>query len=273
MLLAAVDADFTGSVPEHYERDLGPVIFGGYAADLARRVAAHYPERVLEIAAGTGLVTRRLRGLLPEGAHLTATDVNPPMLDVARTKFRPGDQVMFQLADACALPFPDGAFDAVVCQFGVMFFPDKAQSYREVHRVLAPGGRYLFNVWDSHKYNPFGRITHKLVQRLFPSDTPSFYRVPFGYHEIDPIKEALIEARLADLTVSVVRQEAEVPSLAAFARGLVYGNPLAKQIRARGDVDPDRVIDALIEALRGEVGADPGRTPLQAIVFDTGKHR
>ncbi len=270
--MAATDADFTGSVPGHYDRDLGPVIFDGYAADLARRVAAHNPKRVLEIAAGTGLVTRHLRDLLPEGAHLTATDVNPPMLDVARTKFRPGKQVVFQTADASALPFPDDAFDAVVCQFGVMFFPDKAQSYREVHRVLAPGGRYQFNVWDSHRHNPFGRITHELVQRLFPSDTPSFYRVPFGYHEIDPIKEALIEARLADLTMAVVRQEAVVASVAGFARGLVYGNPLAEQIRARGGVDPDGVIDALIEALRGDIGADSGRTLLQAIVFEAGKH-
>ncbi len=186
--MAATDADFTGSAPEYYDRDMGPVIFDGYAADLAHRAAAHNPKRVLEIAGGTGLVTRHLRGLLPEGAHLTATDIDPPMLDVARTKFRPGEQIMFQTADAFALPFLDGAFDAVVCQFGVMFFPDKAQSYREAHRVLAPGGRYLFNVWDSHRHNPFARITHELVQQLFPSDTPSFYRVPFGYSAIDPIK-------------------------------------------------------------------------------------
>ncbi len=266
-------ARFTGSVPEHYDRDLGPVIFSGYAADLARRVAFHNPERVLEIAAGTGIVTRHLRDLLPTSAHLTVTDINPPMLDVARTKFRSGEQVAFQPADACALPFPDGAFDVVVCQFGVMFFPDKAQSYREVHRVLAPGGRYLFNVWDSHRYNPFGRITHELVQRLFPSDPPQFYHVPFGYHEIDPIKKALIEARLTDTTTAVVRQETEVANLAAFARGLVCGNPLAEQIKVRDSVDPGRVVDALTDVLRGEIGADPGRTPLQAIVFEAGKHR
>ncbi len=265
-------ADFIGNVPEYYERNLGPVIFSGPAADLARRVVSHKPERVLEIAAGTGLVTRLLRDLLPTGARLTATDINPPMLDVARTKFRPGEQVVLQPADASALPFPDGAFDAVVCQFGVMFFPDKAQSYREVHRVLAPGGRYLFNVWDSHRHNPFGRITHELVQRLFPSDAPQFFRVPFGYHAIDPIKEALIEARLTDITVAVVRQETEVANLAAFAHGLVYGSPLAEQIKARGSIAPDRVLHALIEALRGEIGADPGCTLLQTIVFEAGKH-
>lgn len=264
-------ANFTGSVPEHYDRDLGPALFVGYAADLARRVAAHNPTQVLETAAGTGFVTRRLRDLLPAGTCLTATDINPPMLDMARTKFQPGEQVVFQPADASALPFPDGTFDVVACQFGVMFFPDKAQSYREAHRVLAPGGRYLFDVWDSHKHNPFGRIAHGLMQKLFPSDPPQFYRVPFGDHEIDPIKEALIETGFTDIAIAVVAREAEVASLAAFVHGLVYGNPLAEQIRARGSLHPDRVVDALIEALREEVGADPGRMPIQAIVFEASK--
>jgi ubiquinone/menaquinone biosynthesis C-methylase UbiE len=137
------DASFIGTIPEHYDRGLGPVIFADYAADIARRAAAGSPARVLEIAAGTGIVTRQLRDLLPAGADLTATDLNPPMLEAARAKFRPEEQVDFRPADATALPFRDRSFDAVVCQFGVMFFPDKDRSYREIHRVLAPGGRYL----------------------------------------------------------------------------------------------------------------------------------
>jgi len=115
---------------------------------------------VLETAAGTGIVTRKLRDALAKDARLTATDLNPPMLEVARAKFRAGEQVEFQPADATALPFADGSFDAVTCQFGIMFFPGKAKSCSEVFRVLAPGGRYVFSVWDSHRYNPFGRITH-----------------------------------------------------------------------------------------------------------------
>src|SRR5437763_12698414 len=154
---------FVGTIPDHYERGLGPVIFKDFAADIARRVAASRPVRVLEIAAGTGIVTRQLRDLLPSGADLTATDLNPPMLEVARTKFKPGEQVDLQPADATALPFADAAFDAVVCQFGVMFFPDKQKSYREVSRVLVPRGRYFFNVWDSHRQNPFGRIAHEII--------------------------------------------------------------------------------------------------------------
>jgi SAM-dependent methyltransferase len=226
---------------------------------------------VLETAAGTGVVTRQLRDRLPASAHLTATDLNPPMLEIARTKFRPNEQVDFRPADAIALPFPDGSFDAVVCQFGVMFFPEKDKSYREIHRVLAPGGRYLFNVWDAHSYNKFGRIAHEVAASFFPSDPPQFYKVPFSYHQIDPIKDSLVNAGFTDITVAAVRLDKEIPDATLFARGLVYGNPLIDQIRARGGVNPDQVVDVLAHALRAEFGADPGRTSLQAIIFSASR--
>ena len=265
------DASFVGNIPEHYERGLGPVIFADYAADIARRAAAFNPARVLETAAGTGIVTRRLRDLLPAGASLTATDLNPPMLEVARTKFRRDEDLDFRPADATALPFPDGSCDAVVCQFGVMLFPEKDKSYREVHRVLASGGRYLCSVWDSHRYNPFGRIAHEIAGRLFPDDPPQFYRVPFSYHQIDPIKESLIDAGFTDIDIAVLRLEKAIPDTALFAKGIVFGNPLIDQIRTRGGVDPDRVVDAVTQALRTEFGPDPGRVLLQAIIFSARK--
>jgi ubiquinone/menaquinone biosynthesis C-methylase UbiE len=140
-------ADFTGSIPAFYDHGLGPVFFTDFADDIARRVAATAPLRVLEIAAGTGIVTRRLRDILPVEAHLTATDLNPPMLEVARGKFRPDETIEFQPADATALPFPEASFDALVCQFGVMFFPDKDKGFREAHRVLVSKGRCVFSVW------------------------------------------------------------------------------------------------------------------------------
>ena len=264
-------ASFVGNIPEHYDGGLGPVIFVDYAADIARRAAACSPARVLETAAGTGIVTRQLRDILPPGVHVTATDLNAPMLEVARTKFRPGEEVDFRPADATALPFPNSVFDAVVCQLGVMFFPNKDASYREVHRVLAPGGRYLFSVWDSHRHNPFGRIAHETAASFFPADPPQFYTVPFSYYQIDPIKESLVDAGFNDISVAVVRREKDIPDTARFARGLVYGNPLIDQIKQRGGVDPDRVVDTLAQALRREFGADPGRMSLQAIVFSASR--
>lgn len=266
-------AQFVGSIPQYYDQGLGPMIFVDYAAEMARRVAASGPARVLETAAGTGIVTRQLRNALPAGANLTATDLNPPMLEVARTKFRDGDQVEFQPADAMALPFNDRSFDAVVCQFGVMFFPDKDKSYREVHRVLVPGGLYHFSVWDSHRYNPFGRITHEVVGRLFSTDAPQFYNVPFSCHQIDPIKEALTGAGFTDINAAVVSLQKEIPDTANFARAMVHSNPLIDQIQTRGGVDPERVVEAILQELRREFGADPGRMPLQAIMLSARKPR
>ena len=264
-------ASFVGNIPEHYDSGLGPMIFVDYAADIACRAAASGPARVLETAAGTGIVTRQLRDVLPPSAHVTATDLNAPMLEVARTKFRPGEAVDFQPADAAALPFSEGAFDAVVCQFGVMFFPQKETAYREVRRVLAPGGHYLFSVWDSHRHNPFGRIAHETAASFFPADPPQFYNLPFSYYRIDPIKESLIEAGFDHIDLAVVKLYKEIPDVARFARGLIHGNPLIDQIRTRGGVEPDQVVDALAQALRKEFGADPGRVPLQAIVFSAAR--
>lgn len=263
-------AGFIGSIPQHYDRSLGPLIFVDYAADISHRVAACNPARVLETAAGTGIVTRWLRDVLPAGVRLTATDLNPPMLEIARTKFRSGEQVEFQPADATALPFADSSFDAVVCQFGVMFFPDKDKSYREVYRVLAPGGHYLFNIWDSHRHNPFGRIAHEVVGSFFSADPPQFQSVPFSYR-FDPIKESMVDAGFTDINAAVVRLEKEVPDHESLARGLVYGSPIIDQVRQRGGVEAERIVDAIVREYRCEFGTDPGRMPLQAIVFSAKK--
>jgi SAM-dependent methyltransferase len=264
-------ADFSGNIPQNYDSGMGPTIFAGYAADIAQRIASHAPSNVLETASGTGVVTRALRDALPASTQLTATDLNVGMLEIAQAKFRSDEQVAFQPADATALPFPDAAFDAVICQFGVMFFPDKDRSYREVHRVLAPGGRYIFSVWDAHRHNPFGRIAHEVIGSFFPADPPKFYEVPFSYFLIDPIKESLIAARLDRIVVSVVRQHRSVADFSAFARGVVFGNPVFDQIRQRGGVEPIQIQEAVATAMRHEFGGEPGVMPIQAIVFEARK--
>ena len=261
-------ARFTGAIPDHYERALGPVIFADYAADIACRAAASSPERVLETAAGTGIVTRHLRNLLPTGSWLTATDLNEAMLDIARAKFRPGEQVTFMPADATELPFPESAFDAVVCQYGVMFFPDKARSHREVHRVLARNGHYVFNVWDSHAHNAFGRLAYETAARFYPDDPPQFFQVPFGYHSIDAIKASLIDAGFTDIEATVVRLEKQVADPALFARGLIYGTPLIEQIRTRAGMDPERLIEGMTEAFIRELRLGERPLHMQAIVFE-----
>jgi len=262
---------FTGNIPAHYDAGLGPHLFVDYAADLTRRATVAEPTRVLEIAAGTGIVTRTLRDALRDTAHLVASDLNPPMLEIARQKFRAGEKVEFEPADAAALPFADGAFDAVVCQFGVMFFPDKDRAYHEAHRVLGPGGRYHFNVWDSFDFNPFASITHDTVCRFFEREPPNFYTVPFGYHRIDEIKASLTRAGFDGISAQVVSIDKTIPEARLFAKGLILGNPIVDEICAHGTVDPDTIVGEVTCALQTAFGHDPGRMPLQAIVFGARK--
>ena len=224
---------------------------------------------MLETAAGTGIVSRRLRDHLPSATQLTSTDLSPAMIEVARTKFKSAEQVTLQPADATALPFPDQNFDVVVCQFGVMFYPDKDKSYREVHRVLAPGGCYLFNVWDSHRYNAFGRIPHGLLARFFPDDPPQFQAIPFSYG-FESIKDSLIAAGFVDITAHVVRFEKNIGDGSAFARGITFGSPLVDQIKARGADAPEQFHAALVAEFQRELG-NPGKMPIQATVFSARK--
>ncbi|KAF0192208.1 MAG: type 11 methyltransferase [Gammaproteobacteria bacterium] len=262
-------AQFTGDIPENYHRGLGPHLFMDYGRDIARRAAALQPRRLLELAAGTGIVTQLLRDALAD-TQITATDLNPAMLDVARRNLGDAANIRWQPADAMALPFDDNVFDAVVCQFGVMFFPDKDLAYREVYRTLAPGGRYLFNAWDSFEHNPFARVAHETISGFFSAEPPGFYHVPFSYHRVDEIAASLAAAAFTDVAMEVVTIDKEISRIDDFSRGLVYGNPVIDEIRNRADVAPDVVMAAISAALHREFGAER-RMSLQAIVASAAK--
>src|SRR5215217_4542431 len=177
------DTAFAGSIPQVYDRYLVPLIFAPYATDLALRTVRRQPAHVLEIAAGTGVVTRQLAEMLPSGVSIVATDLNQTMLDEAAAEGT-ARTVEWRQADALQLPFPDESFDVVVCQFGVMFFPDKARAFAEARRVLRSGGQFLFNVWDRIDHNDFADTVTQAVGTLFPDDPPRFLaRVPHGYHD------------------------------------------------------------------------------------------
>jgi SAM-dependent methyltransferase len=266
----AQSSRLTGTMPTHYDSALGPQLFTDYAADLTRRVIAGGANRVLEMAAGTGIVTRMLRSALPPTADLVASDLNASMLAVAREKFEAGERVAFKTADAAALPFPSDEFDALVCQFGVMFFPDKDKAYREAFRVLVPGGRYHFNVWDSFAFNPFARIVHETVAEFFPEDPPGFFNVPFGYHRIDEIKASLTRAGFGDISANVLRIEKTVLQARQLASGLILGNPIVEEM-SKGAAKLQTIIDAVTAALQRAFGGDGGCMPLQAIVLSARK--
>jgi len=229
------DATFAGSVPELYESHMVPLIFAPYADDMARRAAALSPRRVLETAAGTGVVTRALARALPSETEITATDLNPPMLARAQAlgTVRP---VQWQLADAQALPFDDASFDLVVCQFGAMFFPDKPGAFAEARRVLRPGGTLLFNVWDSLERNEFTATVMEALAGLFPDDPPRFMaRTPHGYSDIEAIRRDVAAGGFTEEPrIETVARRSRAPSPLHPAVAICQGTPMRDEIVKRG---------------------------------------
>ena len=260
-------AGFTGDIPSHYDSGLGPVIFYNYADDLAARCHSLAPQDILELAAGTGIVSQRLRRRLPPGSRLTVTDLNEPMLELARAKLSDTENVTFQPADAMALPFADGSFDLIACQFGVMFFPDKASAFREAARVLKPGGHYVFSVWAPMAQNPFAELADTVAAQFFPEDPPGFYKVPFHYGDPEAVKADLDSEDWSAAGHETITLNKTIEDPEKFAEALIYGNPLVDEIRARGGVDPDEVASAILDALRARFGPPPLRMPLEALVF------
>jgi ubiquinone/menaquinone biosynthesis C-methylase UbiE len=258
-------ARFVGTIPENYDRYLGPVLFEGYARDLARRVPVKERMRLLEVACGTGIVTRHLRARLPESARFVASDLNPPMLDHARLKLKDVPGIEWQPADACVLPFPDASFDVLVCQFGLMFVPDKPTALKEARRALAPGGTFLLSVWDSLEKNVFAKQAHGTVASFFPDNPPTFYETPFSLHRTDELQAMLEDAGFADVRIEALALEGESPAALDLARGLVEGNPIGSGIREQG-LDAERVIEAVARVLSREFGDRPIRIPLHAFV-------
>jgi len=261
------DAVFSGSIPSLYDRYLGPVVFEPYAQDLANRLSTLNAERVLETAAGTGIVTRALVSSLAPNVNIVATDLNQPMLDHA-AKAVSSSRVSWQKVDAQALPSPDRAFDAVVCQFGVMFFPDKQKAYREARRVLKPGGHFIFNVWDKIEHNEFADLVTAAVTDMFANDPPRFLaRIPHGYHDQQAVIAELRSAGFTNAAVETLTRRSVAPTCRHPAIGFCQGTPLRNEIEAR---DANRLAEAT-EAAAERIGARFGNGPvdgmMQAHVF------
>lgn len=229
------DKIFAGPIPQLYEAYLVPMIFEPYATNLVNRLDSRSLARVLEIAAGTGVVTRKLASVLPESIAIVATDLNQPMLDMA-AKIGTRRLVEWRQADAMQLPFEDATFYAVVCQFGVMFFPDKSKAFSEARRVLRPGGVFMFNVWDRIEENEFAHTVSNVLETLFPEDPPRFMaRTPHGYYDHATIAQDLKVAGFMStpcidtLTARSKAKSAQIPAIA-----FCQGTPLRNEIEARG---------------------------------------
>ena len=267
MTLAPNDNAFTEAIPDLYDRYFVPMIFAPYAADLATRVAATTPHRVLELAAGTGAVTRAMASALPADASIVATDLNQAMLDRAAAvgTARP---VEWRQADAMQLPFADASFDVVVCQFGAMFFPDKPRAFAEARRVLRPGGHFLFNVWDRMEENEFALVIDQALARTFADDPPTFMRrIPHGYWDIDLIARDLAAGGFAKApVVTSIAARSRAPSAANAAFTYCQGTPWRGEIESRSALRLVEATNAAAEALARGFGRGAIEGKIQAHV-------
>ncbi|HEX7139146.1 MAG TPA: class I SAM-dependent methyltransferase [Vicinamibacterales bacterium] len=266
-MLASVKASsFVGSIPETYDRHLGPVLFDPCAADLTHRIDPDATP-VLDLASGTGRLTGPLLQRLSPGPQfaVVALDLNPAMQLVARTRV-PSPRVRRAVGDAMRLPFASAVFAQVVCQHGVMFFPDKVQAASEVFRVLRPGGAFHFNVWSGIDDNPLVQVADNVAANVFPSDPPRFYQVPFGYSDATRIEGDLRQGGFQSVAIEQVDLVGRCSSAEHIAIGLVKGNPIFGEIQGRGTHSADDLVAALARELERKYGMGAFEVPMRTLV-------
>ena len=262
------DKKFTGSIPEFYDTYLVPLIFEEYAIDLARRVVALSPNNLLETAAGSGVVARALEPLLASHSNYVVSDLNQPMLDHAAAKQPPQSRITWQQADALDLPFEHSRFDVAFCQYGVMFYPDRDKGYTEIHRVLRPGGSFIFNVWDKIEENKFAELVTRAAAEVFPDDPPQFLaRTPHGYHDVGLIRQELLAAGFNDISIETLEKTSIAPSARHPAIAYCQGTPLRNEIEARDHSLLEYVTDQAANAIAADYGSGPVRAKIQAHVI------
>ncbi|MDQ0073888.1 ubiquinone/menaquinone biosynthesis C-methylase UbiE [Variovorax boronicumulans] len=268
--MAESDKVFAGSIPKFYDTLMVPLIFEAYATDMAALVAAFSPGSVLETAAGSGVVMRALAPRLGAGARYVVTDLNQPMLDYAATRQGADSRIEWRQADALALPFEDASFDVVCCQFGAMFFPNRVAGYAEARRVLKPGGRLVFSVWDRIEENAFADDVTNAVATVFPQDPPRFLaRTPHGYHDTALIREDLSRAGFTDIGIETHEKLSRAPSARDVATAYCQGTPLRNEIETRDasllQLATERATEA-IASRHGEQGPVAGKIQAHVIV-------
>lgn len=262
------DKVFAGSIPQFYDTLMVPLIFQAYAVDMAARVAACSPGAVLETAAGSGVVTRALAPQLGAGVRYVVSDLNQPMLDYAAARQGADARIEWRQADALDLPFDDAAFDVVCCQFGAMFFPDRVAGYAQARRVLRPGGRFVFSVWDCIEENAFADDVTHAVATLFPNDPPRFLaRTPHGYHDVAQIREDLRRAGFVDIEIQTREEVSRAPSAGDVATAYCQGTPLRNEIEARDANLLQRATERATEEIARRHGQGPVAGKIQAQVI------
>ncbi len=252
-------ATFSGTVPALYDQYMGPLFFEPYASDIASRLKEKDVHKVLEIACGTGRVTKHIRQTIPSSAELIATDLNQGMLEVAKEVLK-GEDIEFRIADAQALPFDDESIDCIVCQFGFMFVPDKSKAFGEAFRVLKKGGMFLFNTWDRIENNPLSNTIKNVVASFFAvGNAVDFYKIPFSMHDKDELKRLLDEAGFYNISIDLITKEGIAPSAADAAKSLVLGTPAFMEISAIDTSAPAKIVELAEKEISTLYGDSPSK--------------
>lgn len=268
--MKAEHSSFNGDIPQYYDKYLGPFLFEPYALELVTRVITDNVKNTLEIACGTGRLTRHLRGILPENVILTAIDLNPDMLRLAQEKFV-GENIRFMQADAQALPFEDNSFDLIACQFGFMFVPDKGKAFREAFRVLKYGGCLLFNTWDRIENNPVVNCINHVVRDFIKTNSSEFYDVPFSMYDEKEIRRLLTEAGFGNVSLEKVNIEGVGSSAADIVKGFIIGNPVHGEITKIDPEAPSRLIEMAEKEVARLYGKAPVKSKLSAWICQAWK--
>lgn len=260
-------ASFTGSIPQYYDNCLGPAWFDAFGDDLAQRLPREPTGDVLEIACGTGLVTRWVRENLDKRVRLIATDLSAAMLNYGRQKLSDYHGIEWREADATSLPFDNDQFGAVVCAFGVMFVPDKRKVFNEIHRVLKEDGLFLFNVWDRIELNPCSAANAEVIEALFPGDEELRFGTPYEMHDPEMLRSLLSETGFREERIETKRVEVHNVSARSVANGQIRGTPRSLLLQKHG-VSLDDIVDKVTDGLIKIGGADPLCTWAQAVVVE-----
>ncbi len=264
MIAQQASLAFSGNIPANYDNYLGPLFFEPFATVVAERVRQLRPEALLEVACGTGRLTQYLPGVLPAGASILASDINPAMLAYAREALKKHENIRWDVVDAVSLPYQDAAFDLILSQFGVMFYSDRSKAFAEVYRTLKPGGAFVFTAWDQLEYNPAAQLTDETLRHFFPVETPAFYQVPFSYHDEHRIRYDLAQAGFEQIRMEMLTLTGHADTAENAANGLLEGTPVHTAIVERDDALLPPMRKVLAEELALKFGPSKLRVPLQA---------
>ncbi|HEU4903118.1 MAG TPA: class I SAM-dependent methyltransferase [Flavisolibacter sp.] len=258
---------FAGNIPHNYDTYLGPLFFEPYAIDLVQQLQGNDYQSVLELACGTGRVTTHLVEKIAPGGSLQAMDLNEDMLRIAKSKL-PDSRIVWSVADAHRLPFADGQFEVVVCQFGVMFFEDKPKALREVFRVLKQGGRFYFNTWDRIEFNAVADVARQTLQQIFPDDPPAFIeKGPYSFFDPELIRQLLEDAGFTSIEIERVPRTSVAPSPEDVTAGFLDGTTLRPYLQERHSQDA-AVRQLFRELLVLRYGERDLELPMQAFVCE-----